>query len=181
MLDALRLAFPISTEGKEGFGQSLWICAGNKLLVCFYYVFEYIYWVYIGFGDYLHTLDPSRTWEEHLSHVLVFCKTHLQRNFAKKFPRHPLKHGIHQLWEAGSKAELLYLMDCICKEYPELQSWVKNKKTDWILGGLSREQSKIPFKWWVCARKHTGLNEGSHFQDNNFTGRKISMLGAVLK
>jgi hypothetical protein len=72
-------------------------------------------------------------------------------------------------------------MDTICEEYPELRSWILNKKKGWVLGGLSREQSKIPYKWWLYAREHTGINEGSHFQDNNFTGRNISLLGAVLK
>jgi hypothetical protein len=61
-------------------------------------------------------------------------------------------------------------MDCICKEYPELKSWIKSKKKGWILAGLAHEQSKIPIKWWTYAHNHTGIGESSHFQDNNFTG-----------
>jgi hypothetical protein len=41
--------------------------------------------------------------------------------------------------------------------------------------------SKIPIQDWQYAPKHTGISESSHFQDNNFTGPKLSLLAAVLK
>ena len=78
--------------------------------------------IYLGFGDYLHMLDPSREWHEHLQYMLVFCKTHVQRNFAKKFPKHPMKHSIHQLWNMNSKQELLKQMNSISTTYPKLKS-----------------------------------------------------------
>ncbi len=92
-----------------------------------------------------------------------------------------MKHEIHQLWNKKSKLDLLKEMDSISKTYPELKSWIKSKKKGWILAGLTPEQSKISIKWWIYACDHTGISESSHFQDNNFTGRKISLLGAVLK
>lgn len=72
-------------------------------------------------------------------------------------------------------------MDNICSVYPELKKWIDSKRPAWILAGLSKERSKIPVEWWDFARKHTGLEESSHFQDNNYTGRKLSLLAAVLR
>ncbi len=155
--------------------------AGGMLSICWWYVMHMLTHLYLGFGDYLHMLDSSREWNEHLHHMVVFCKTHVQRNFAKKFPTHPMKHHIHQLWGVNSRKKLLKKMDSICETYPELTSWIDNKRTGWILAGLTPEQSKVPIKWWMYARDHTGISESSHFQDNNFTGRKISLLDAVLK
>ncbi|KAN0068226.1 hypothetical protein V8E54_013796, partial [Elaphomyces granulatus] len=135
----------------------------------------------VGLGDYLHLQDPSWEWQEHLQHVLMFYKTHVQQNFAKEFPTHPMRHRILQLWDMPTKNQLLEQMQSICSVYPELSSWLNSKKKTWILSGLTPEESKIPVKWWTYARDHTGISESSHFQDNNFTGRKISLLGAVLK
>jgi hypothetical protein len=92
-------------------------------------------------------LDPSREWHEHLQYMILFCKTHVQHNFAKKFPTHPMKHSIHQIWNVKSKQDLLKQMDDISTTYPELKSWIDNKKTGWILAGLTPEQSKMPIKW----------------------------------
>jgi hypothetical protein len=93
-----------------------------------------------------------------------------------------MKHIIHGLlWTAESKTQLLENMDRICETWPELKSFVKNKKVPWIMSGLCKGESKIPPQWWDFARKHTGISESSHFQDNNFTGRKTSLVNAILK
>jgi hypothetical protein len=136
----------------------------------------------LGLGDFLHKLDPTREWDEHIEHILVFCEVHLKRNFAKRFPRHRIRHEFFQLlFGANSRLEIDAHMRAICLEYPELKQWMLNKKPRWLLAGLTRSESKVPFKYWLQARKHTGIGESSHFQDNNFTGRKTSMLNAVLK
>jgi hypothetical protein len=135
-----------------------------------------------GLGDYLHKLDPTREWDEHIEHILVFCEVHLKRNFAKRFPRHTIRHEFFQLlFGANSKVEIDAHMQSICIEYPELKQWILNKKPRWLLAGLTRSESKVPYSSWLRARKHTGVGESSHFQDNNFTGRRTSMLNAVLK
>jgi hypothetical protein len=112
--------------------------------------------------------------------MLVFCSVHVKRNFAKRFPTHKARYLIDQIWEAETEQKLSSRMESICLFYPELTSWISNKKTPWILAGLAKEKSKIPWEWWIYARKHTGIGESSHFQDNNFTGRKLSVLAAVL-
>ena len=82
----------------------------------------------------------------------------------KKFGRnHPAKHALENIWNARS------------------YHWLDRKQKAWILGGLCPGVSKIPILWWDMARKHTGLSESSHFQDNNVTGRKNNLLAAVLK
>ena len=136
---------------------------------------------FAGFGDFLHDLDPEREWHEHLKHMLVFCSVHVKRNFAKRFPKHPARHIINQIWHEATLEALLERMDSICTLYPELKSWINSKKADWILAGLTTEQTKVPYHWWVYARKHLGIGESSHFSDNNYTGRNISLLAAVLR
>ena len=50
----------------------------NKLVVsicCIYPLYTpNRYLQYIDFGDYLYTINPSRKWDEHLQHILVFCQ-----------------------------------------------------------------------------------------------------------
>lgn len=135
----------------------------------------------LGFGDFLHSLDPGRTWDEHLQYMLVFCMVHVKRNFAKKWPKHPFRYSLNQIWEEQTLGQLTRRMDSICILHPELKGWINNKRKPWILAGLTTEQSKVPYEWWLHARKHTSLGESSHFADNNFTGRSISLLSAVLK
>jgi hypothetical protein len=72
-------------------------------------------------------------------------------------------------------------MNFMIEAYPELATWLKSKRKDWILAGLSQEKSKVPIEWWTFARSHTGISESSHFADNNFTGRQLSVLAAIMK
>jgi hypothetical protein len=64
--------------------------------------------------------------------------------------------------------------------YPELTKWLKHKETSWIMSGLAQSESKVAINYWIYARKHTGISESSHFQENNRVGRKTSMLRACL-
>lgn len=127
-------------------------------------------------------MDPSRNWDEHLQHMLIFCKVHVLRNFRKKFPKHKAQGLIQDyLWNVDSLAELYDGMDSICRAHPKLTSWVCSKKKDWIAAGLCLEASKIPPNQWILAHKHTGIGESSHFEDNNIAGRRNTLLGACLK
>ena len=145
-----------------------------------------IYWLYtdscLGLGDYLHSIDPTQEWDEHLQYILVFCTVHLKRNFAKKFPNHPARYSILDLiFGAKDRREVAQCMHGICQAYPELKSWLVNKQPQWLLSGIAQVESKVLPEHWLAARKHTGNSESSHFQENNFTGRKVSLLCAVLR
>ncbi|KAI9751102.1 MAG: hypothetical protein M1835_001264, partial [Candelina submexicana] len=134
-----------------------------------------------GFGEFLHDLDSSREWHEHLEHMLVFCQVHTKRNFKKRFPNHPATHLIAQLWEAETVDELDERMTSIGLLYPKLKTWIKHRQTTWILAGLCQEKSRIPTYWWLLARSHTGIEESSHYQDNEYAGRKLSLLASILR
>lgn len=137
--------------------------------------------LFLGLGDYLHSLDRSRTWEEHLQYILVFCITHLKRNFAKKYPKHPLRYAIlDKLFDSKSREEVRQNMHSMCLLYPELKQWIVNKQPQWILSGLVQSESKVPTSYWIHAKKHTGDSESSHFQENNFVGRGRSLVAAAL-
>jgi hypothetical protein len=95
---------------------------------------------------------------------------------------HPFRHELtERLWTSESKEQLYQRMDGICATYPEFTSWLKSKRVPWIVSGLMKSESLVPLQYWEYARKHTGISESSHFQENNFTGRKTTLLNAVLK
>jgi hypothetical protein len=72
-------------------------------------------------------------------------------------------------------------MQSICELYPELRTWILNKQPQWLIGGLCQAESKIPIEDWILAKKHTGDSESSHFQENNFTGRGLTLCAAALQ
>ena len=106
---------------------------------------------YTDFGDYLHTINPSCEWDEHLQYMLVFCLVHVKQNFAKHFPTHKTRYIIEQIWQVETEQTLMAHMQSICTLHPELTSWINNKKTTWILARLAKEKSKVPHKWWAYA------------------------------
>jgi hypothetical protein len=69
----------------------------------------------------------------------------------------------------------------IVKVNPELESWYKRKHVEWVLSGLSQVATKVPYEWWVLARKDTNLAESSHHQDNFWAGKNNSLLASILK
>ena len=52
---------------------------------------------YIGFGDYLYTINPFYKWDEHLQYILVFCLVHIKQNFVKRFPTYKVRYTIKQI------------------------------------------------------------------------------------
>ena len=50
---------------------------------------------------------------------------------------------------SGDEQTLMARMQSIYTLYPELISWINNKKTTWIFTGLAKEKSKVLYKWWA--------------------------------
>lgn len=113
--------------------------------------------------------------------MIIFCQTHVKRAFRKKFPDHTATGIINLILNAESKKDVLDLMHQLVEYWPETKNWISNKKTDWILAGLTSEQSKIPIDWWNNAPHHTGISESSHYRDNEAIGRKQALLTAILR
>jgi hypothetical protein len=134
----------------------------------------------LGFGDYLHELQPSKTWREHLLYVFILCKVHVRRAFRKKFGEHNDLPYLTELFDASSMTELRDIIDEVSQRFLETANWFKNKLPPWILAGINSEASKIPEQWWANAYHHTGISESSHFMDNEAVGRKLSLLSAIL-
>lgn len=100
----------------------------------------------------------------------------------KRFGNHPGRHTVlNDLFGGSTRAALLDNMRSICRQYPDLKRWIRHKQAHWLVSGLAHSESKVPIEYWTIARKHTGLCESSHFQENNYVGRKTSMLHACLK
>ncbi|KAI2466462.1 hypothetical protein F4781DRAFT_434338 [Annulohypoxylon bovei var. microspora] len=132
-----------------------------------------------GLGQYLEGLDPSKSWQEHLLYIVIFCKVHLRRGFHSRFPRCNLGAFLDQIFGSPSQARLLEVISAAIRLYPETKDWWENKLPSWLQGGLCQACSKIDPVDWSNALKHTGINESEHFMVNNFTGRSISFLMAV--
>lgn len=134
-----------------------------------------------GLGQFLHMLDNSRTWTEHLQHQLIFCQVHIRRNFRKQFPIHPAQHMLHHLFEATTCKDYLERIQGFIAVHPELRSWFKAKQKPWIISAIAKGASKIPSMHWVYARKNSNLAEVSHFEENNACGRKLALLTGILR
>lgn len=133
-----------------------------------------------GLGEYLHMLDPSRDWEEHLQYILIFCQVHIRRNFRKRFPNHPVQHTLHTLWECDSREAYAERVRGITAAYPELKNWFQGKMKPWMVSAFVQSESKVPKLSWAYARKNSNLAEVSHFEENNAVGRKLTLLTAML-
>lgn len=99
----------------------------------------------------------------------------------RKHPKHPATYEVMQMWDIEDAYEFEQRIQELMDTHPRLKTWLQNKLKPWILAGLVREKSHILKFWWLFARSHTGLTESSHFTDNNFTGRQLSFLAAVLR
>lgn len=107
---------------------------------------------------------------------------HNRRNFASRFPHHVAHYEVTvQLWQEASQDALEEHMDSLCLAYPELSSWLENKRVSWILAGLCRNVSQIYKDWWDEATHNTNLAESGNAQDNNTIGRHQSLLHVVIK
>lgn len=148
---------------RRGFALSLWISVRNRHLVCMIFLTYAEHMLNIlGLGDYLASLDPRQTRQEHLQRVLIFCETHIKRAFKKKFGTHDATPLIDLIPRADELSKVLRYMDQATGVWPETANWFKNKRTPWILAGLTREASKIPIYWWMAAPNHTRFYESSH-------------------
>ncbi|ORY59939.1 uncharacterized protein BCR38DRAFT_412156 [Pseudomassariella vexata] len=120
-----------------------------------------------GLGDYLRTIDPSRTWEEHLRHILIFCYVHVQRNFWSRYPNHPWYNHLYKLWETKTRTGYVELVERISRQYPELRKWFKGKQVDWVVAGLVPSEGLVNRISRTYAFKHSNLAEFTHFEENN--------------
>src|SRR6187549_1818708 len=109
----------------------------------------------LGLGEYLHSINPQKTWIEHLQHMLILCTVHIQRNFRKRFPTHALLYQLDHLWASPTEQDYLDGVLRICTAYPELKSWFRNKRSGWIIAGLVASCSKIPFATRALVSKNT--------------------------
>lgn len=105
----------------------------------------------------------------------------MKRAFLKRFPGHEATSSLDMMWNANSKAEVIRIIDKAAEKWPETEKWFQNKKTDWILAGITPEASKIPIEWWMNAPHPTGMSDNSRFHDNEAVSQKQALLTAILR
>lgn len=58
--------------------------------------------------------------------------------------------------------------------------WLKDKKTSWVLAGISSAYTKMDLEIWNISRNNTNVNESAHY-NINLDGTSLSLLAAIKK
>ena len=83
-----------------------------------------------GLGRYLHDIDPTRTWQMHVQHVIVFCRIHYARNL-RPHRKHPQYETMRNLPLMSSREEVTdFLRDF--RHDPQIGGWVRQKECSWV-------------------------------------------------
>ena len=132
----------IHGDGFEGVTADM--CAKQAEGKCNLYIKFYIKLTFVGLGKYLHDIDPSRSWRDHIQYILVFCLVHYNRN-VQPFRRHPEFRTMRELPFMSSKQQALeYLAKW--KLDPLIGGWAKHKSCSWV--STRTILYKLLYKFW---------------------------------
>lgn len=132
-----------------------------------------------GLGEYLQDQDPTRTWEEHLQHTLIFCRVHVHRNLWSKYRDQVAPATLRPAFLAKTYESYIRRINRLCYTYPFLTSWFRNKRKLWIVSGLVKKVSLMNRETWARTNKNTNISESSHFEDNTAVGRRRPLGSAI--
>jgi hypothetical protein len=129
-------------------------------------------------GAYLHSLDPQRTWQQHISCVLIYCLVHFERNI-RIFQSHPLYYDIKSIPRLESREEVQLLFNRL-KTDPnkKVRDFARRYNCQLILGGLNKHYSLMDRDLFVSVQHHTNTLESIHRKTNQM-GIHQSWLGAL--
>jgi hypothetical protein len=135
--------------------------------------------VLLGLGMFLHSIDPSRSWSDHLMHILIFCRVHIQRTLYQSFRDAPEYSLMCQLLTETNKTKFdVILRQLINSSNPNVRHYARNKNVDWILAGMSRCYTKMPAVSFDSYEKNSNLVESTH-RSTNLSGVGVSLLAGI--
>ncbi|OXV08157.1 hypothetical protein Egran_04080 [Elaphomyces granulatus] len=116
-----------------------------------------------GLGMFLHSIDKSKSWSDHLQHVLIFCRVYIQRKLHQKFRDTPEYTLMDQIFTENNKSKFdIILGQLLNSSNLEVRNWAKNKNVDWRLAGMSRCYTKMPAVKFDSFEKNSNLVESTH-------------------
>ncbi|KAJ5684482.1 uncharacterized protein N7477_000827 [Penicillium maclennaniae] len=131
-----------------------------------------------GFGHYLTTIDPTRTWQQHVQSIFLYCQVHFQRNL-NRFRRAPDYHLMKSILTVPSQEGCMRILNGLKGSLtPGVTSWATHKIRPWILSGLNPAFSLMPTSHFKKFPKHTNLTEGLHATTNR-SGIQIQLRPAI--
>lgn len=132
----------------------------------------------LGLGAYLHSLDPRRTWQQHVSSILIYCLVHFERNI-RVFQDHPLYFDIKAIPKLESRKEVQLLFDRLKTDpIKRVRDFARRYNCQLILGGLNKHYSLMAPEFFVSVQHHTNTLESIHRKTNQM-GIHQSWLGAL--
>ena len=118
---------------------------------------------FLGLGMFLHSIGKSKSWSDHLQHVLIFCRVHIQRKLHQKFRDTPEYTLMDQIFTENNKSKFdIILGQLLNSSNLEVRNWAKNKNVDWRLAGMSRCYTKMPAVKFDSFEKNSNLVESTH-------------------
>ncbi|CAG8623597.1 12312_t:CDS:2, partial [Ambispora leptoticha] len=105
----------------------------------------------------LYDIDPSCSWEDHLTFIFKSCVIH--------YNRQPLKQIIYSISDAQSNAEAFELLDrmkLLMKKELKIGLFITDKSMF-----LNRYVSNIPESFWHLADRNTNIAESAHANINH--------------
>ena len=89
---------------------------------------------FLGLGMFLHSIGKSKSWSDHLQHVLIFCRVHIQRKLHQKFRDTPEYTLMDQILAENNKSKFdIILGQLLNSSNLEVRNWAKIKM---LIGAL---------------------------------------------
>lgn len=134
-----------------------------------------------GFGLYLHTLDSTRTWPEHLTYVYVGCLVHYHRNVNKQKVDDEVRLLMRSLPTLEVKEDVNATFDAILGRGGEdLKEWVDFYRAEWTRAALTPAYSNVPTDILKSIERNTNASEAAHANINR-DGKALSLLEGIIR
>jgi hypothetical protein len=128
---------------------------------------------------FLEYIDSTKSWSEHIQHVLIFCRVHIQRKLYQKFRNASEYTLMCQLCTETNKSKFdTILRQLMNSSSSDVRNWATHKNVDWIRAGMSRCYTKMPAASFDSFEKSSNLVESTH-HSTNLGGIGVSLLAGI--
>jgi len=135
----------------------------------------------LGFGSYLHSLDASRDWREHLQFTLIYCAVHFARGIQQKFGNLEARPLMLALLTEQNQQHIDRILHTLTNHHkPAVRQWVRHKKIPWIFSGINPIATKMRRDVFISQQRSSNLVESTHANTDR-TGTGLSLLTAIIR
>lgn len=134
-----------------------------------------------GLGMHLNRIDPSRTIDEHLQHVLLACLVHFHRELSHKSFTDEIKKQMARIPYVESEEELEEVLEYLkARPEKEVQDWLHFYAQPWVISSLSPARTKVPQNIIKCLQRNTNASESNHANANR-SGKNLSLHATIFR